>query len=88
MVYVSITPENEVDLQTIGHPPSNCEIRIQNVDTGEENGAGEIGEIVVRSPCLMKGYFSDPNETKAAFTEDGWMKTGRQNTTCHSAEFT
>ncbi|XP_003743762.2 luciferin 4-monooxygenase [Galendromus occidentalis] len=76
MVYVSITPENETDLQTIGHPPSNCAIRIQNMDTGEENGAGEIGEIVVQSPCLMKGYFQNPDETRAAFTEDGWMRTG------------
>jgi long-chain acyl-CoA synthetase len=35
-----------------------------------------VGEIQVRSPSLMKGYWKDPGSTKASFTEDGWLRTG------------
>ena len=34
------------------------------------------GEIQMRSPALMMGYYKDPVQTKAAFTEDGWLRTG------------
>ena len=34
------------------------------------------GEILVKSPCLMKGYYKDEDKTAAAFTEDGYLRTG------------
>ena len=34
------------------------------------------GELQVRSPFVMKGYYKDPESTNGAFTEDGWLKTG------------
>ncbi len=34
------------------------------------------GEIQMRSPALMMGYYKDPVQTRAAFTEDGWLRTG------------
>ncbi|XP_022664423.1 4-coumarate--CoA ligase 1-like isoform X2 [Varroa destructor] len=76
MIYVSITPSGEFDLRSIGYPPSNCQLRLLDTETGEEVASGEIGEIVIKSPSLMKGYFQNPCETSAVFTEDGWLKTG------------
>lgn len=76
MIYVSITPTDEFDLRSIGYPPSNCELRLVDPETGEEVAFGEIGEIILKSPATMKGYFQNPCETSAAFTEEGWLKTG------------
>lgn len=45
-------------------------------DTGEELGAGQIGEFVVRGPAITPGYFDKPTETAQAFTADGWLRTG------------
>lgn len=37
---------------------------------------GAEQEILMKSPCLMKGYYKDAQATQAAFTEDGWLRTG------------
>ena len=50
---------------TVGKPFCNVEIRL-----------GEGNEIQVRAPSIMKGYWHRPEDTAAAFTKDGWLKTG------------
>ncbi|MGZ5138411.1 MAG: AMP-binding protein [Burkholderiales bacterium] len=44
-------------------------------DEGHDVGINEEGELLVRTPIIMQGYFRDPEQTKDAF-EDGWFKTG------------
>ena len=45
-------------------------------DGGRELAPGETGEICVRGPQVMRGYWNAPAQTAAAFTADGWLKTG------------
>ncbi|MHA1689181.1 MAG: AMP-binding protein [Promethearchaeota archaeon] len=63
-------------LGTIGMPFLNVELKIIDPDTGEEVLIGEPGEICLRGPLVMKGYYNRPEETKNAIDEDGYMHTG------------
>ena len=60
---------------TIGLPIPNTEISIQD-DDGKHLGIEEAGELCVRGPQVMQGYWNRPEETKNAISEDGWLKTG------------
>ena len=55
--------------------PLGPEIRIQD-DAGTALPPGEAGEVVVRGPSVFAGYDGDPAATAAAFTADGWFRTG------------
>ncbi|MGW1784976.1 long-chain-fatty-acid--CoA ligase [Streptomyces sp. NPDC002143] len=59
---------------SIGTPIQDVEVRLLD-DTGRDVGAGEIGELAVRGPNLMKGYWNRPEETATAIP-DGWLRTG------------
>lgn len=60
---------------SVGKPIPTAEIRIVGED-GHPLGPDEIGEIQIRGPMVMKGYYQLPEETDAAMTEDGFFKTG------------
>lgn len=61
---------------TIGVPWPDVEARIVDIETGEEVlPVGEAGELVVKGPQVMQGYWNNPEETARAL-RDGWLHTG------------
>ena len=59
-----------------GRPVAHCAARIVADESGREAAPGETGEIWLRGPNLMSGYWRNPAATEAAFTADGWFRTG------------
>src|SRR4051812_29801886 len=59
---------------SIGTPIAGVEVRLFD-DHGKEVPGGEVGEIAVRGPNVMKGYWGKPEETLKAIP-DGWFRTG------------
>ncbi|MFP4538674.1 MAG: AMP-binding protein, partial [Dichotomicrobium sp.] len=70
---------NPLDIEeytgSIGLPVPSTEVSIRSLD-GEELPVGETGELCIRGPQVMKGYWQRPDETALAFTEDGFLRTG------------
>ena len=61
---------------SIGFPVTGTECKIVDLDTGErEMPVGEEGELCLRGPQVMKGYWNKPEET-AKTMRDGWLHTG------------
>lgn len=60
---------------SIGLPISSTEVSIRD-DVGSEVPQGQIGEICIRGPQVMKGYWQRPSETENAFYPDAFLRTG------------
>jgi len=60
---------------SVGPPVPTVELRIEAAD-GTEAPTGEPGEVCVRGPVLMKGYWGKPEATAEAIDADGWLHTG------------
>jgi acyl-CoA synthetase (AMP-forming)/AMP-acid ligase II len=69
-------PDDADALGSIGRLVPNTECRLVSTETGEEVSAGEPGELLVRGPQVMKGYFHNPDATAAMLDADGWLHTG------------
>ncbi|MBI3460454.1 long-chain fatty acid--CoA ligase, partial [Candidatus Acetothermia bacterium] len=61
---------------SIGIPLPNTDAMILNLETGKPATIGESGELLVRGPQIMKGYWNKPEATQATITPDGWLRTG------------
>lgn len=66
---------------SIGFPVPSTEVAIVGLDPNEEGKfepvpAGEEGELIIRGPQVMKGYWKRPEETAEAISEEGWFHTG------------
>jgi long-chain acyl-CoA synthetase len=71
----TIAPPDALKLGFVGTPIDGCFLKI--VDDEEKTLAlGAEGEICVKGDNVMKGYWNLPDATQAAFTKDGWLKTG------------
>jgi acyl-CoA synthetase (AMP-forming)/AMP-acid ligase II len=69
--------ESDVEkLESVGPPVVNTECRLVSAETDEDVRPGERGELWIRGPQVMKGYFNKPEATSMCLTPDGWFKTG------------
>jgi long-chain acyl-CoA synthetase len=72
---VCINPLPNPKLGTVGLPLPSTEVSIRD-DQGAILPMGGHGEVWVRGPQVMKGYWQRPDETKGVLTADGWLRTG------------
>ena len=73
---VSNPVKGKKKLGTIGLPLLNTDIRLLDPETGREVAVGEPGEMCVKGPQVMVGYYGKPEETRNVIDADGYLHTG------------
>lgn len=68
---IGYSPWESFKLGSCGRATDNIEVRIDS-----DNALRNVGEIQVRGDNVMQGYYKNPEATAAAFTDDGWLRTG------------
>ena len=63
-------------LRSAGKPQPWAGMRVVDPETGSDCAPRQVGEVWLRGPNVMAGYFNRPQETAAAITPDGWLRTG------------
>ena len=80
-----LSPASHVDFMdpqrnrpgSVGPLTADTEHKVVDLETGDtEVSPGESGELLVRGPQVMKGYFNNPQATAETITADGWLRTG------------
>ncbi len=74
-IVIANTLDTEEWTGAIGIPIPSTQALILD-ESDNELAAGEVGEICVRGPQVMQGYWNCPEETSKVFTADGWLRTG------------
>ncbi|MDX1633162.1 MAG: AMP-binding protein [Marinobacter sp.] len=72
---VTFNPHSAIQLGTIGLPICNTKLMILD-DDNKEQPLGEPGELCVKGPQVMRGYWQRPEETQKSFTDGGYLRTG------------
>lgn len=72
---VTFNPNVAIQLGTIGLPIPSTMVKTID-DDGNETPIGEAGELCVKGPQVMRGYWQRPEDTRNSFTEDGYLQTG------------
>ena len=70
-----LSRDGEENVASIGLTVPNTEVKIINIETGEELGANQEGELMMRGPQVMKGYLNNPQATAESMV-DGWYHSG------------
>ena len=73
-VVANLGVEYAARLDSVGRPNLTADLRVEDAE-GRPLGVGEVGELCFRSPQVVKGYWNDPDATKASFV-DGWFHSG------------
>jgi long-chain acyl-CoA synthetase len=73
---VNTQPFEKIKIESCGPPFPDTIEKIVKLGTEEELPLGEVGELMVKGPQVMKGYWNNPKETAACLTPDGWLHTG------------
>lgn len=68
-------PADNIKFGSCGIPVFDTEMRIVNLETGEDQPVGEQGEIVIKNPGVFKGYWNRPEATRETL-RNGWVHTG------------
>lgn len=66
----------ELRVSTVGRKLPDVEVKILDLETGEEVEPGEQGDLCTRGYLVMKGYYKMPDKTEEVIDEDGWLHTG------------
>jgi len=72
---VTFNPRSAIQIGTIGLPIPSTVVKTID-DDGNETPIGEPGELCVKGPQVMRGYWQRPEDTQKSFTDDGFLKTG------------
>ncbi|WP_163559030.1 AMP-binding protein [Halomonas sp. NO4] len=72
---VSFNPTDAIQLGTIGKPVAGTQVKVVDAD-GNDLPFGEPGELCVKGPQVMKGYWNREEETAQVLSEEGWFRTG------------
>ena len=61
---------------SVGPAVPDTEEKIVDMSTGDEMPTGEIGELLIRGPQVMQGYWKNPDATAETILDDGWLRSG------------
>jgi len=72
----NMNPFHRIKPATVGPPLPDTEEKIVDPESGAELDIGSVGEVWVRGPQVMRGYWRQPEATAACLMPDGWLRTG------------
>ncbi len=78
---ISTNPVDDIRVGTVGTPVIDTEVKLVD-EEGNPVPLGESGELLVRGPQVMKGYWKRPEATAEILSDDGWLNTGDMAVLC------